>query len=265
MNIAKKHNLKVIEDCAHTIGGEYEGKKLGTFGDIGMFSFGSDKVVSCVRGGALITNDTQLANRLAKIQEELPESTRTKTLQFLANILIFMLFKPLYQYGVGKWSLAIFKKLNITGRIIYEKEKKGEQVSFYPSKLPNALAEILLDQLKDLEQTNKHRKEISKLYQDLIQDKTILPVLDSDTIPLRFNLIVNTPEKLHALSKQNGIMLGDWYDAVIAPSTAGLEHTDYIFGSCPQAEKYAQMSINLPTSRHISQTDAKRIVDILNN
>lgn len=59
--IAKKHNLKVIEDACHGPLSEYKGKKLGTIGDVGCFSFFSNKNISTGEGGMLITNNEEIA------------------------------------------------------------------------------------------------------------------------------------------------------------------------------------------------------------
>lgn len=63
MEIAKAHNLKVIEDACHGPLAEYKGKKLGTIGDIGCFSFFSNKNISTGEGGMLITNNQEYADR----------------------------------------------------------------------------------------------------------------------------------------------------------------------------------------------------------
>ena len=63
MEIAKAHKLKVIEDACHGPLAEYKGKKLGTIGDIGCFSFFSNKNISTGEGGMLITNNQQYADR----------------------------------------------------------------------------------------------------------------------------------------------------------------------------------------------------------
>ena len=62
--IAQKHGLKVIEDCAHMHGGEWRGKKAGSIGDIGSFSFQMSKVMTAGEGGALTTNDPGLFGKL---------------------------------------------------------------------------------------------------------------------------------------------------------------------------------------------------------
>ncbi len=61
--IAKKHNLKVIEDAAQAHLAEHRGRKLGTIGDVGCFSFQSSKVLACGEGGAIIGNDEALMDR----------------------------------------------------------------------------------------------------------------------------------------------------------------------------------------------------------
>jgi len=63
MSIAKEYNLKVIEDASHAPLSEYKGKKLGTIGDIGCFSFFSNKNVSTAEGGMLVTNDQKIFER----------------------------------------------------------------------------------------------------------------------------------------------------------------------------------------------------------
>ena len=54
--IAKAHQLKLVEDACQAIGGSYQGKKLGTLGDIGCFSFDFVKTMTCGEGGTVITN-----------------------------------------------------------------------------------------------------------------------------------------------------------------------------------------------------------------
>lgn len=61
MEIAKKHNLKVVEDACHGPLSEYKGKKLGTIGDCSAFSFFSNKNISTGEGGMFVTNSEELA------------------------------------------------------------------------------------------------------------------------------------------------------------------------------------------------------------
>ncbi|MFI4911587.1 MAG: DegT/DnrJ/EryC1/StrS family aminotransferase [Sedimentisphaeraceae bacterium JB056] len=63
MDIARRHKLKVIEDCAHAHGTLYKGKLAGTFGDVGMFSLMTGKAFAIGEGGILITNDREAYER----------------------------------------------------------------------------------------------------------------------------------------------------------------------------------------------------------
>ncbi|MDA2912727.1 DegT/DnrJ/EryC1/StrS family aminotransferase [Acidobacteriia bacterium AH_259_A11_L15] len=61
LDIAKRHNLKIVEDAAQGIGVSYKGRHVGTFGDFGCLSFFADKTITTGEGGAVLTNDPGLA------------------------------------------------------------------------------------------------------------------------------------------------------------------------------------------------------------
>ncbi len=61
--IAKKHNLKVIEDACEAHGGEWKNRKVGTLGDLGCFSFQNGKALTCGEGGAILGHDEKLMDR----------------------------------------------------------------------------------------------------------------------------------------------------------------------------------------------------------
>ena len=69
MSIAKKHNLKVIEDAAEAHGAEYKGKKVGSFGDIACFSFFANKIITTGEGGMCLTNDDTLNDRMRVLRD----------------------------------------------------------------------------------------------------------------------------------------------------------------------------------------------------
>jgi dTDP-4-amino-4,6-dideoxygalactose transaminase len=68
IKIAKRNGLSVIEDAAHAPGGEYKGRKLGTIGDIGCFSFFANKNMTTGEGGMVVTNDDSLAEKIRIIR-----------------------------------------------------------------------------------------------------------------------------------------------------------------------------------------------------
>ncbi len=67
-DIAKKHNLRVIEDAAHAIGTEYKGRRIGSFGDVQVFSFHPNKNMTTGEGGCVATRDEKLASDVALLR-----------------------------------------------------------------------------------------------------------------------------------------------------------------------------------------------------
>jgi 8-amino-3,8-dideoxy-alpha-D-manno-octulosonate transaminase len=63
LSLAKKHNIKVLEDVAQATGGSYHGKRLGSIGDMGAFSFQYHKIITAGEGGIITTNDERLIDR----------------------------------------------------------------------------------------------------------------------------------------------------------------------------------------------------------
>ena len=68
IKIAKKYNLKIIEDCAESHGVEYKGKKVGSIGDIAAFSFFANKTITCGEGGMVVTNSEVLAEKAKSLK-----------------------------------------------------------------------------------------------------------------------------------------------------------------------------------------------------
>lgn len=74
--LAKKHNLVLIEDNAHGLGGKSNGKPLGTFGAMSTLSFHETKNITCGEGGALVINDPQYAERAEILREKGTDRSR---------------------------------------------------------------------------------------------------------------------------------------------------------------------------------------------
>ena len=68
IKIAKKHSLKIIEDCAEAHGVEYKNKKVGSIGDVAAFSFFSNKTITCGEGGMLTTNSKDIAEKAKSLK-----------------------------------------------------------------------------------------------------------------------------------------------------------------------------------------------------
>lgn len=69
MQVARRHGLKVVEDCAQSCGAQYKGRYVGTIGDVGCFSISAYKIVGGGEGGLLLTNDDRLWERASNMAE----------------------------------------------------------------------------------------------------------------------------------------------------------------------------------------------------
>ncbi len=278
--IAKKHNLLVLEDCAHALGATYEahfqskGRKLGTLGDAAFFSFGRDKVISCVYGGlAFLKNEHVMAiKKMDARVDVLPFPSRKWIRQqlrhpvFMDTIMCFYTF-PFPAYGIGKLLLRLLQLGNMLSKAVHWKEKQGIKPAYFPRRLPNALAFLALKQFERVDEFNAHRRKIAQYYYQELKKLEIgnwkLEIPQRDHIYLRFPVRHKHAHQIVYAARKKGILLGDWYDSVVAPHDTQLHAMLYQMGSCPVAETLAKETFNLPTNPNLSMNEARTVVEFL--
>ena len=266
--IAQQNNLILIEDCAHALGAEYRGKKVGTFGKAAFFSFSRDKIISCVYGGMVTTNDDVLAQNLKRYQEKIGCPSSCWILQQLLHpVLMNWAILPTYRFlGFGKMILIVSQWLHILSKAVHWKEKRGIKPSYFPKRLPNVLAQLALYQLRKLDRFYAHRKELADFYEQALQGSGFtVPSQSSDTKHsfLRFSVRHSLAHDIIKKAWQQNILLGDWYTNPIAPPDTQLDKVQYTMGSCKNAELLAKTTLNLPTNITISRKQAQKIVQFL--
>jgi perosamine synthetase len=259
MVFAHKHNLLVIEDCAHALGATYRGKPVGSYGDAAFFSFGRDKVVSSVFGGMAIINNVKhqvSSDKLREYQKQLSFPSYFWIKQQLLHPIAFAIILPLYNVGIGKALLIILQKLRLLSFPVYKEEKQGIRPTDFPKQYPNALAILLVKQLAKLEKFNETRRSIAKFYCSVTRS-----TYQKEAVYLRFPIFVDNPEQLMKNAKQKNMLLGNWYHNTIDPSGVDFRAIGYRVGSCPNAERLAKRVVNLPT--RINLTQAKKVASLL--
>ncbi len=267
LEICNQNNLVLIEDCAHSLGATYKDKKVGTLGKVSFFSFGRDKVISSVYGGMAVTNDDELAEKIREYQEKIGYPSYFWVFQQLLHpVLLNWLILPTYRI-LGKYFLVLFQWLQILTKAVHWKEKIGERPNYFPKRLPNALAILVVNQFKKLEKFNRHRQEIAEFYNDNLKNLDFtLPKEYSDRVYMRYSILVENynTDKILKEAKRKRIFLDDnWRKMPIVPPDTNQEKMEYIFGSCPNVEKIVKNILNLPTHINISKKDAKIIVEFL--
>lgn len=127
MEIAKKHNLRVIEDACESIHATHHGKMVGTFGDVGVFAFYPNKQMTTGEGGMIITND----EKIAKYCRSASNQGRSDNLQWLTHDIIG------YNYRLDEMSAALglaqVEKINV---IISRRKELAEKYHKELSQVP---------------------------------------------------------------------------------------------------------------------------------
>ncbi len=265
--ITQKYKIKLIEDCSHAIGASYQGKKVGSFGDAAFFSFGRDKVISSVFGGAAVIRSKirDQKSKMEKIEKELKYPNYFWILQQLFHPIAFSIILPLYNLFIGKLILYLLLKTHLLSKPVYDEEKRGIRPIIFPRKYPNALAALLVNQLKKLEQMNNRRREIADFYfKNLANNKKIqLPGNNFGAIYLRFNILTESAKEILSEAKKRKIILGNWYKSIIDPKDVDFQKIGYVKGNCPKAETAAKLTVNLPTYPRLTTDELKRIIELL--
>lgn len=133
VEIAEKHNLKVVEDAACAVGAKYKGKFAGTFGDVGCFSFHARKGITTGEGGIVVTNNEKHANEI----------------------------RTLSTFGViSAWDRERSKEIAIP-----EFVKLG-----YNYKMSDITAAVGVAQLRKLDKIIKRRRELAKYYDEKLRE-----------------------------------------------------------------------------------------------
>lgn len=131
--ITKRHHLFVVEDFSHNIHAEFRGKKLGTFGDVGIYSASSIKTFDIHGAGLLFTNNAALADRLKGFQSQLQGPPKTflagkiRT-TFIRNLATQRLFFSLITYA----AIWILKKISRNDALKFTGSRAGTPIHSIP-------------------------------------------------------------------------------------------------------------------------------------
>jgi perosamine synthetase len=220
---ASERNLKVIEDCAHTAGAKYKDKTLGTWGDIGCFSFEEKKLMTTGDGGMMVTNQPDLFKEVKAMRWVGIDKDNWKTAQAYTD--------------ANKDAMHWFYELNVLG---------------YKYNMNDLAAAIGLAQLKKLPAMNRRRSAIIVKYMQGIQNvpgiKPLLPYEPEKYCYQMFGIRAEKRDELMIYLKSKGIATGCHYTPL------SLQPLFKEWGNnCPYVEKEADKFITLPL--HADLTD----------
>lgn len=234
-DLAKQYNLRIVEDCAHAIGAEYKGKRLGSFGDTQIFSFHPNKNMTTGEGGCITSKDEELIN--------------------LAKQLLFHGIKRDHEGAVTSHD--------------YDVPQPG-----FKYNMLDMQAALGLHQLAELDQFIERRQQLANRYLDILNDSPYwqLPVIPSYkhkhawhlfTPLLNCNKTGLSRDKFIAKMRDEGIAIGFHYKAVhlfsFYQKTFG-----YQCGDFPHAEDVSNTIVSLPLFPTMTDDEQDRVFNTIN-
>lgn len=224
--LAAKHNLRVIEDAAHSFGGTYKRKRMGAIGDILCFSFDGIKNITCGEGGAVVTGDAIIAEKVRD-----------------ARLL-----------GVEKDTEKRF-----SGQRSWDFDVTEQGWRYHMSDLMAALGRT---QLKRFPEFAKKRQEIAKLYQQFFGQYSEIRTLKinyENVVPHLFPIIVEKGRRddLREILEENEIQNGTHYK----PNHLLTKYkTDY---ALPYAEDFYNKVITLPLHTLLTEEQVEKVCKVI--
>ncbi|MCD4740965.1 MAG: DegT/DnrJ/EryC1/StrS family aminotransferase [Desulfobacteraceae bacterium] len=260
IEISHNHGAMVIEDSCQSMGAEYNGKKVGTFGDAGLFSLNMGKPISTIHGGIVCTNDKELSGKISAINNTFENHGivhQIKTFAYLigyslCNINTFysIIYKLMGNKNPGETNLTSYYDIR---ELMY--------------KYTELQAILGVQQLSKLDTYNNIRiKNASYLIDNLDRDDLLFPKI-SRQMKSTFSRL---PVYFENINRENRNEL------IKAFIRSGIEVTPYLVDSLPYlfkknsieypiAEKMTEKTLTVPTHPNMDKKDLNLIIDILND
>ncbi|MDU4732500.1 DegT/DnrJ/EryC1/StrS family aminotransferase [Finegoldia magna] len=245
-DIAKRHNLYVIEDAAQAINSQYKGKNVGNLGDVACFSFFPTKNLGCFGdGGMITTNDDDLAT----------------------------IIRALKVHGSGENGMKAYAILNDEEVEVVE-QNSGDNTVYNPLKYYNYLighnsrldeiqAAILRIKLKHLDEYTENRRSISHKYIDALKNTSLVMPTETEGGKHVFHLFIlqsENREEIESKLKEKGIATGTYYKVPMHLQKA-FNDLGYKKGDFPNAEYLSERTFAIPLFPEMNDEEREYIIN----
>lgn len=247
-SIAKKYNLKVLEDACQAVGGEYKGIKIGALGDVACFSFFPTKNLGCAGdGGAIVTNSDDIATICRALKTHGSGESGQNAFNLLNNI---------------KENVAEDKSEDNT---VYNPLKYYNYLIGHNSRLDELQAALLRVKLPLLDKWNNLRREHADFYNLELADMDVTTPYEEENVKHVYHMYMLQSEKRVELLdylKENGIATGVYYPVPLHLQKAYL-NLGYKEGDMPNAEYLSHRTFAIPVFAELSLEEQGYIIDII--
>ena len=272
IEIAHKHSLYVIEDCAVSLGSRYNGKLTGRFGDAAIFSFELSKTITSCRGGLLTINNNKM-EAIDKVEnfykKGVPEQNKSYRIKILLQLGISGLLHHPRVLPLGKYFNALLFKLKLFSYSTLPIETKAKRPENYLLKLSPEQCAILSRQWDRLPETIAQSKSNMGYYlnrcEKMLNRDFVQYIQKHDINFIRFPIRIPNRDKLVNTLNENRIELGLWFTAPISSVSTNQKLFYYTSKQCEISEDVSSSIINLPVHPRIKHEDMDRILNGLKN
>ena len=262
LDLAMRHGLLVIEDCAHSVGGKHDDRRLGTFGDAAFFSFQWSKPLTTGMGGMAVTSDVVLADRLRRVHRGTVPPPITAQMQLYAQYHAHArLFSPRLAWHAQD-ALRVVSRLGLFVGSSSEAELDGAMPSDHNWRMASFQQAVGERLLWTVPERNAHAEALAARYDAALQNAGwTTPSRPSGAALLRYPVRVANKDRLLQAARQARVEVGSWFETPLHP-VALEKHArfGYVVGQCPNAEHTARQLVNLPLHPGVSAAEADRTV-----
>jgi dTDP-4-amino-4,6-dideoxygalactose transaminase len=267
LDLARRYDLLVIEDCVHALGTTFDGKHVGSFGHAAFFSTEETKTISSTMGGMAVTEDPKLADKLHQVQSNCDWPSRSLTARYLLKLVVYHIFGHPYLHPYTR-PIYMFLRRNprthLSPGATAQTEQSGERPPNYEQRLSNAQAAVALRQLERLDENLTHRNWVANVYRGKLSEYGFdvpHPPAKAKTAYVRYPVWVKDRENTMQAAAPF-VELGQWFNSVLEES-ASPDKGHYPDGSCPTAEEAAEHLVNLPTYLRVTPRDIDAMITSL--
>jgi dTDP-4-amino-4,6-dideoxygalactose transaminase len=243
--IAKKHNLKVIEDACQAIGGKYKDRKIGALGDAACFSFFPTKNLGCAGdGGMIVTDDDNVATIAKALRTHGSGENGQKAYNLLNNI---------------NEEVTTVQNADDT---VYNPLKYYNYLIGYNTRLDAIQAAILRVKLPHIDSWNSKRREIAKIYDEKLRDTDLVtPFISEENEPVYHMYIIQSENREAMLSKlkEKGVATGVYYPVPLHLQKV-YRNLGYKEGDMPVAEYLSHRTFAIPVYPELTEEEVNYIV-----
>jgi len=245
--LCRTRGIFVVEDAAQAMGVESNGRSLGTLGDIGIFSLGRGKSITCGSGGIIVTSYAQIADAIGRRCRELSASPLAEVLKDFAQLVFMAMFIRPRLY----WLPAALPFLRL-GQTIFPKDVALKGLS-------GMKAGILREWRTRLIESSRIRSEATAYFSQRLS----IGLANGPSHPyLRLPILAATPierDRIYSLSQRQGLGLSIAYPTPVNEiPEMGVAFNGHRF---PSARRVAEHLLTIPTHHWLSENDKRAIAE----